>query len=155
MFHPILVVSLSEVLSRVRSTGLLPRRSGVRSLLLSVQLPCRVTMAQVSRFCSSRVSIKSVFQIMLRSLTPTFLNRLSTSVIFLTPSCRESSVRKTETSLCQRGRGLGYVCITFCMSRRIVAVRSGPLALRSLSRLAIDWAPKSAETGLCGSPTVS
>src|SRR5579862_8164652 len=58
-------------------------------------------MAQVSRFWSSRVSTRSVFQIILRSLMPTLTNRLSTSVIFLTPSWRDSSVRKTETSLNQ------------------------------------------------------
>jgi hypothetical protein len=42
--------------------------------------------------------------------------------------------------------------MTFCMSRRILAVGSGPLACRILSRLAIDAAPRSAETGLCGFP---
>jgi hypothetical protein len=41
------------------------------------------------------------------------------------------------------------------MSRRILAVGSGPLACLSLSRLAIDAAPKSAETGLCGLPSNS
>jgi len=46
-----------------------------------------------------------------------------------------------------------YVCITFCMSKRILAVGSGPLACLSLSKLAIEAAPKSAETGLCSLPT--
>lgn len=48
-----------------------------------------------------------------------------------------------------------YVCITFCMSRRILAVGSDPLACLILSRLAIDVAPRSAETGLCGLPTLN
>jgi len=46
-----------------------------------------------------------------------------------------------------------YLCIAFCMSKRILAVGSGPLACLSLSKLAIEAAPKSAETGLCGLPT--
>jgi len=46
-----------------------------------------------------------------------------------------------------------YVCIVFCMSKRILAVGSGPLACLILSKLAIDPAPKSADTGLCGLPT--
>ena len=64
-----------------------------------------VCVAQVRRFCNSRVSTRSVFQIILRSLIPTLSKFLSACVILRTPSCKDSSVRKTATSLYVRRVG--------------------------------------------------
>lgn len=77
---------------------------------------------------------------MLRSLRPIWLNCWSTSSIFRTPSCSDSSVRKTETS----------VCITFCMAARTSLVLLGPVDVRTLSRTSIESAPASGAMSGCG-----
>lgn len=78
VLHPFLIVTLGEILARMGSARLLASggRSGglnaVKLLASSVaNLTKDVTYAQVSRLRSSRVSTRSEFQIMLRSLMPT------------------------------------------------------------------------------------
>lgn len=82
VLHPVLVITLREVLTSVGTTGLLTvgsSNSGLGSVSFSVNQPSflsqrknRDTYAQVSKLRSSRVSTMSVFQIMLRSLVPTW-----------------------------------------------------------------------------------
>lgn len=98
VLHPVLIIPLGEVLAGVGTTGLLAVGGSNRSLgpaitSISVGSAHRgwmKTYAQVSKFRSSRVSTRSEFQIMLRSLIPTWGNMLSTSLIFLTPSSKLS-----------------------------------------------------------------
>jgi len=78
------------------------------------------------------------FQIMLRSLMPTFSYDLYTSFIFCTPSSSVSCVLKTAAS----------VCIVFCMFNRICAVDSGPLEFRILSNSSMLSLPRSPFIGV-------
>ena len=145
VLHPVLVVSVGEVFSGVSTSGFLSRcccfgRLDTDSLATaSKKIPKNyggilVTYAQVNKFRNSRVSTKSEFQIMLRSLVPTSLNVWSTSLIFRTPSSSDSCVRNTLTS----------VCIVFCMASRMSCVLLGPSAVRIWSSTLMESAPASA-----------
>lgn len=105
MLHPVLVVTVGVILASVGTTGLLSGSGGSSSLgtinINQVSLGVTeshkthvsthvVTYAQVKRFRSSRVSTRSEFQIMLRSLMPTSLNMGSIAFILRTPSSKLS-----------------------------------------------------------------
>mmetsp|Transcript_18551 Transcript_18551/g.47703 ORF Transcript_18551/g.47703 Transcript_18551/m.47703 type:complete len:222 (+) Transcript_18551:425-1090(+) len=99
--------------------------------------------AWLRRFSSSRVSMRSVFQIRLRSVTPTSLYFFMISSTISLPFSRSSELRYTGAIL----------CIVTCSSRRSSAVGIGPLALRILSRRAMESSPAflgSATGGLFG-----
>ncbi|KAH3673404.1 hypothetical protein WICPIJ_009792 [Wickerhamomyces pijperi] len=104
--------------------------------------PVDIVSGWVNKFCNSKVSTKSEFQIMDLSEVPTSAKVLSTALIPLTPSSKDSWVLKTETSF----------CMVFCMANLISAVDLEPVAFLNLSKLAMDSLPKSAGNCLCGKP---
>mmetsp|Transcript_4183 Transcript_4183/g.8139 ORF Transcript_4183/g.8139 Transcript_4183/m.8139 type:complete len:204 (+) Transcript_4183:404-1015(+) len=111
-----------------------PRLSLRASAEYMVCAPC------TSKFCSSSVSTRSVFQTIERSVMPTSAMLLHTSSIFTHPSASLSCTRKTAA----------WFCMVFCRLPLISAVESGPLEWRSLSRLSIEASPALAGSGLSG-----
>mmetsp|Transcript_22014 Transcript_22014/g.62561 ORF Transcript_22014/g.62561 Transcript_22014/m.62561 type:complete len:210 (-) Transcript_22014:1124-1753(-) len=129
-------IQLSSSRSLKSSRACAPRDS------LRASAACMVQAAFDSRFCSSRVSMRSEFQISERSSTLMSAYSLTISSILTLPSARVSWVR--YTAACS--------CMHFCILRRRSAVLVLPLALRILSRLEIDCSPASEASGLLLSP---
>mmetsp|Transcript_64484 Transcript_64484/g.120843 ORF Transcript_64484/g.120843 Transcript_64484/m.120843 type:complete len:223 (+) Transcript_64484:312-980(+) len=123
-------------------------RSGVSSRacapLLSVRrfAACMVAAALASRLRSSRVSIRSVFQIRLRSSVFTSLNFATTASIFVAPSASTSLVRYTAA----------WSCMVACISALSSAVLTVPSANRRWSKSWIVFAPASFGKLGIGSP---
>mmetsp|Transcript_97636 Transcript_97636/g.226399 ORF Transcript_97636/g.226399 Transcript_97636/m.226399 type:complete len:222 (+) Transcript_97636:202-867(+) len=107
-------------------------RSGKFSCACAPRDSFRASAAWISwaawliKFSSSRVSMRSVFQIMERSEMPTSLYFVMISSTTPLPLARSSAFRYTGA----------YFCIETCSSRRRTAVGTGPLQLRILSRRA-------------------
>ena len=90
-----------------------------------------------SKFCSSKVSTRSEFQIIESSVTCRLSRWSMASCISLTPSSSTSPVRKTAQ----------LFCMTRCISRRKSAVRTSPLACRNLSSRSSDFCSPPSGTG--------
>mmetsp|Transcript_9361 Transcript_9361/g.24036 ORF Transcript_9361/g.24036 Transcript_9361/m.24036 type:complete len:210 (-) Transcript_9361:1353-1982(-) len=124
------------------------RRSGKSSLewapLLSFlcSAECMVMAALMSRFSSSSVSIRSVFQTSDLSLTLMSLKAATHWSTALQPSSRVSWVRNTAASF----------CIVLCSLPRSSAVLRSPGEWRILSRRARHSSPAFSGRGLCGVP---
>mmetsp|Transcript_23863 Transcript_23863/g.51455 ORF Transcript_23863/g.51455 Transcript_23863/m.51455 type:complete len:207 (-) Transcript_23863:1161-1781(-) len=125
MYESVCFIQFSSSRVVKSSRACAPRLSLRASAENIVCAPC------TSRFCSSSVSTRSVFQIIERSVTPTSSILAQTSTIFEQPSSSLSWMRKTAA----------WPCITCCSSARIWAVGMGPEALRSLSMLASVASP--------------
>mmetsp|Transcript_58839 Transcript_58839/g.167457 ORF Transcript_58839/g.167457 Transcript_58839/m.167457 type:complete len:222 (+) Transcript_58839:348-1013(+) len=92
---------------------------------------CISCAAWLMRFSSSRVSMRSVFQIMLRSEMPTSLYSFMMLSMMPFPTFKSSAFRYTGA----------YFCMLTCSLVRSTAVGIGPLQLRILSMRAIVASP--------------
>mmetsp|Transcript_12289 Transcript_12289/g.44809 ORF Transcript_12289/g.44809 Transcript_12289/m.44809 type:complete len:217 (-) Transcript_12289:1330-1980(-) len=136
-YPKVCIIQFSSSRSVKSSRACAPRDS------LRCSAECIVMAALVSKFSSSRVSIKSVFHTRPRSLIPTPSRKLLyTSSMSSQPSARVSCVRKTAA----------LFCMTRCILVLSSAVDSSPLAWRSLSMRSRARSVESDLTSLILSP---
>lgn len=153
MFHPILVIPFSEIFPSMSSPRFLSRFRRYCRLLPSASASVRryrcigEKILKLQSFY--KVGIPDHTAIFNTNVCETFINLGDFLDSFLQ---RFFSAENRDVTIINFIICWGYVCMTFCMSRRILAVGSGPLACLILSRFAIEAAPRSAETGLCGLP---
>ena len=153
MLHPILIIPFGEILPSMSSTRFLSRCRGNGRLLSSASVNAR----RYSCVGEKILKFESFYEIGIPYHTAIFDTNVFETFIdfgdFLDSFLQGFfSTENRDVTIVNAIACGEYVCMVFCMSRRILAVGSGPLACLNLSRFAMEAAPRSAETGLCGLP---